>query len=163
MQKKEGAFLQAPTLPSHFWLLLLVSHFWLPFLPSHFCPPTSALLLQTFSPNIFFFSSRRKEKKTIQKKKNATKERSLLLSSHFALSFLAPTSTFLFFPFYFKHFLLASSYFQAKEKKNKEKTIEKKNMQRNKGAYLQPFVLPSHFWLPLLPSYSVFSFQAFSP
>jgi hypothetical protein len=28
MQRKEGVFLQAPTLPSHFWVLLLPSHFY---------------------------------------------------------------------------------------------------------------------------------------
>jgi hypothetical protein len=70
MQVKEGAYLQTPALPFHFWLLLL---------PSRFCPPASALLFPTLSPSIFFFSSKKKEKKhkekkTIEKKKMQRKE-----------------------------------------------------------------------------------------
>ncbi len=42
MQRREGAFLQAPTLPFHFWL---------PFLPSHFWP----FVLNVFSWHLFLF------------------------------------------------------------------------------------------------------------
>ncbi len=51
------------------------------------------------------------------------------LPSHFWLLLL---------PFCFKCFLLTSSSFQTKEKKNtmKKKTIEKKKMQKKEGTYL---------------------------
>jgi len=58
-QRREGAYLQAPILPSHVWLLLL---------PSCFCLPAFALLFQMFFPSIFFFSNRRKKKNTKKKK-----------------------------------------------------------------------------------------------
>jgi hypothetical protein len=73
------------------------------------------------------------KQKPIEKKKNANKGRSLLssfaLPSHFWLLLL---------PFHFKCFLLTSSSFQTKEKKNtmKKKTIEKKKMLKKKGTYL---------------------------
>jgi len=95
VQRRERAFLQAPTLPFHFWLPLLRSHFAFSLLALafalslclltfdfRFCAFTFALLFQTFSLSIFFFSSIRKEKKrkrkkTIEKKTNAEKGRSL--------------------------------------------------------------------------------------
>jgi hypothetical protein len=51
---------------------------------------------------------------------------------------------------------LASSFSHAKEKRKKtkkKKTIEKKKMQRKEKAFLQVPVMPSHFWLSLLPSH----------
>jgi len=94
-----------------------------------FYPPTSALLFQTLSLDIFF-SSRRKEKKNIEKKRNAEKGGSLPLSSHSTLSLLAFASTLPLLPFCFKHFLLASSSSQIEEKRKrqrKKKHREKKN------------------------------------
>jgi len=73
---------------------------------------------------ILFFSSIIKEKKTIEKKKNVKKGRSLPSNSHSALSLLALASALPLLHFRFKHFLLASSSSQAKEKK---KNIKKKN------------------------------------
>jgi len=89
------------------------------------------------SPSIVFFSSKRK--KNHRTKKNSKKERSLPLSSHFALSFLAPTSTLLLLPFCFKCFLLASFSSQPKKKhthKEKKNHRKEKKMQRREGAYL---------------------------
>jgi hypothetical protein len=66
---------------------------------------------------------------------------------------LALASALPLLPFYFKHFLLASSFFKGEKKKKKEgkkKTIEKEK-NAEKGRSFSP-VLPSHFWLPLLPS-----------
>jgi hypothetical protein len=57
---------------------------------------------------------------------------------------LAPAFAFPLLPFCFKHFLSTSS-FQAKEKKHTHK--------RREGDFLQAPVLPSHFWLLLLPSH----------
>jgi hypothetical protein len=70
-----------------------------------------------FSLGIFFFSSKRKEmktkeKKTIKKKKNAKKGVSFPLSSHYALSLLAPASALLLLPFCFKCFFLTSFFSQ---------------------------------------------------
>jgi len=69
-RERERAYLQAPALPSHFWLLLL---------PSFFCP---------FVSNTFYWHLlllKQKKKKTIEKKKkNAKKGGSLPL----LLSFL---------------------------------------------------------------------------
>jgi hypothetical protein len=100
---------------------------------------------------VFFFSNIEK-KKHIRKQQQKTKRRegaylqALTLPSHFWLLFL---------PFRFKHFLLASSSSQTKEKKNtqkEKKTIEKKKKCRDKRElYLQAPDLPSHFWLLLLP------------
>jgi hypothetical protein len=51
--KREGAYLQAPALPFHFWL---------PLLPSRFCTSISSVLLA-------YFSSQTKEKKNTHRKK----------------------------------------------------------------------------------------------
>jgi hypothetical protein len=58
-----------------------------------------------------------KEKKTIEKKKYANKGRSLPSNSRYTLSLLTPASTLSLLHFRFKCFLLASSSFQAEEKK----------------------------------------------
>jgi flagellar biosynthesis component FlhA len=130
----------------------------------------STLLFQLLSPSIFFFSNRRKEeknkeKKTVEKKRNAKKGRSFPSSLCFAFSFLALVSAFPLLSFCFKRFLLAFSYFQYKKiRKNKEKkTIVEKKMQRREKTFLQTPALPSHFWLPLLPSrFCPFVSNAFS-
>jgi hypothetical protein len=120
-KRRKGTYLQAPTLPSHFWFLLL---------PSRFCTSISS----AFSPNIFF--SKTKEKKNINKKKFAEKGRSLPSSSHSAFSFLAPASGLPLLHFHFKCFLLASFFSQVEEKKNtkKKKTIEKKKNAEKGGS-----------------------------
>jgi len=121
--KKGGSFnfLQAPTLPFHFWLLLL---------PSHFYPSVS----NTFSWHLFLLKQKKRKKKNKKKKTiekiNAKKGGSFPSSSCIALSFLAPASTLSLMPFYFKFFLLASSSSQTKEKKREKK------MQRREGTYL---------------------------
>jgi hypothetical protein len=46
--EKEGAYLQAPVLPSHFWLLIL---------PSCFCPFVSS----TFSWHLLLFKQKKKK------------------------------------------------------------------------------------------------------
>jgi hypothetical protein len=80
-KRREGAYLQTPALPSHFWLLLL---------PSRFC---------TFISNAFslhFLLLKQKKKKTQRKKKNHRKEnlckegKELTSSSHFASRFWLP-------------------------------------------------------------------------
>jgi hypothetical protein len=59
LQRKDGAFLQAPNLPSHFWF---------PLLPSHFCSFVSNAL---FSHLLLL--KQKKKKENIEKKKNAKK------------------------------------------------------------------------------------------
>jgi len=63
-----------------------------------------------------------------------------------------------FYPFV-QAFSLGVFFFsnRRKEKNTKKKTIEKKKMQKREGAYFQAPVLPSHFWLLLLP----FCFKCF--
>jgi hypothetical protein len=89
--------------------------------------PASILPLLHFYFKRFFLASsffqakdkKNKEKKTHKEKKNVEKGGSFASSSHYALSLLAPASAFSLLPFCFKRFLLASSYFQTKEKKKK--------------------------------------------
>jgi hypothetical protein len=87
-----------------------------------FLAPASAFLFQTLSPDIFFFSNKRKEKK---KKKNHREKK---CKEGRELSFKLPLYLLTFgshlcppfLPFCFKHFLVASFFFQAR-KKNKKK------------------------------------------
>jgi uncharacterized membrane protein len=102
-KRREGA----PTLPSHFWLLLL------PFCFKHF------FLASSFS-HAKEKRKKTKKKKTIEKKKNAKKGKSFPSSSRYALSLLALASTLPFMPFYFKCFFLASS-FQVEENEEEKK------------------------------------------
>jgi hypothetical protein len=148
MQRKEGPFLQAPILPSHFWV---------PLLPSHLCVSVS----NAFSWHLFLLKQKG-GKKTIEKKTNAKKGRSFLLSSHFTLSLLGPASTFPLLPFCFKHFLRTSSSSQGDEKK--EKTIEKKKKCKEGKELtfklsLCPFTFGFCVWLLIF----ALSFQVFSP
>jgi len=177
MQRREGAFFQALTPPSHFWLSLLpfyFKHFLLASssyqvgkkmqrregvfpqaftMPSHFWlllrPFTFAFLFQMFSRSIFFFSCR---------KKNAKKGGSLLSSSCFAFSFFASIFGLMFLPFRFKRFFLGIFFFSSKKKEIK--TQRKKKKKKGKElTYFQAFILPSHFW----PHVFVLSFQGLSP
>jgi hypothetical protein len=50
----------------------------------------------------------------------------------------------------FQIFSLGIFFFSNKKKKHTH-TQRRKNMQIKEGAYLQAPILPSHFWLPLLP------------
>jgi hypothetical protein len=95
-KRREGASLQIPALPFHFWLLLLPFYF-----------------------KCFLF--KHKKKKPIRKKRNAEKGRNSPSSSHSALSLLAPTSALPLLHFCFKHFLLASFSSQAKQKNKKQR------------------------------------------
>jgi flagellar biosynthesis protein FlhB len=107
---------------------------------------------------LFFFSSirrRRRKKKTIKKKKNAKKGGNFPSSSHFALSLLAFTSTFLLLPFYFKHFLLGIFFFSKLKFKNKKIKNNKNREEKNaeKGGRL-PSSSHSTFSL-LAPTFSL--------
>ncbi len=98
---------------------------------SRFCLLTFALLFQALSLSIFFFSSKKKKKnekkkKTHRKEKNANKERSLLSSFRFALSFLAPTSALSF------QALSPNIFFFSNKRKKKHN--EKKNHREEKNA-----------------------------
>jgi hypothetical protein len=109
--RKEGTYFQAPALPFHFWV---------PLLP--FC-------FKCFLITSSYFQT--KEKKTIKNKRNAEKGGSFPSSSRYAVSLLAPASTFPLLPFCFKRFFLASSSSQVEE--NKRKT-RKKNRREKKNA-----------------------------
>jgi hypothetical protein len=86
-----------------------------------------------FYLDIFFLSSRRKKKKKPQRKKYMQKKgRSLPLSSCFALSLLALVFAFSLLHFYFKCFLLVSSFSQAKKKNNVEKKTQREKKKKNK-------------------------------
>ncbi len=146
----EGVYLQAPTLPFQFG--------------SSFCLPAFALLFQ-----VFFLRKKThthtQRKKTIKKKKNVKKGESSPSNSRFTLSLLVPTYAFLLLYFHFKRFLLASSSFQAKEKKKntkEKKTINKKKCKEGKELTfklpLYPLIFGSYFY----PSVSTLSFQALS-
>jgi len=108
-----------------------------PIFGSNFSPLAFALFFQKFTPKIFFFSKRKKKKKTIEKKKNADKGRSLPSSSRSALSLLAITSSLLFLPFCFKHFLLGIFFFSSRrKKKHKEKKNHREEKKCRKGREL---------------------------
>ncbi len=145
MQRREGAFLQTPGLPSHFWLLLL------PFCFKHFLLASSSFQAK---------KRKNKEKKTIEKKINAKKGRSFPLSSRFALSLLA-----LAFALLFQTFSLGIFFFSSKRKKKtkKKKHIEKKKNAEKGGS----FPSNSHSALSLLApastSHSTLLFQMLSP
>jgi len=109
MQRKEGAYLQAPTLPFHFWL---------PLLPFRFCISIS----NAFSWHLLLFKqkkTKKQKKKPIEKEKNAKKGRNLPLSSRYALSFLASASVFSFQA-------LSPSIFLFSNKRKKKNTQRKK-------------------------------------
>jgi len=78
---------------------------------------------------------------------------SLPSSSYFALSFLAFISTFSLLHFYFKRFLLVSSFAQAKKK-----PIEKKKNANKGRSLLSSFRFALSFFAPT----SALSFQALS-
>jgi hypothetical protein len=127
--------------------------------------PTSTLLFQTLSPDIFFFSTRKKQnktkkEKTIEKKRNAKKGENFPSSSRSALSLLAPAFTLPLLPFCFKCFFLASSASQIEENKTKQRKKthrEEKNAKKgtsfpsNSCSALSLFTPASV--LPLLPFY----------
>ncbi len=75
MQRKEGAYLQALTLPCHFWL---------PLLPSCFCPfISSAFTLASSFSQVEEKKKKNTKKKNHREKKNAEKGRSLPFFSRF--------------------------------------------------------------------------------
>jgi hypothetical protein len=122
-KRREGAYLQALALPSHFWV---------PLLPFYF----KCFLLASSSSQV-----ERKKQKNHRKKRNANKEGNFLSNSHSVISFLGPTSVLPFLPFCFKRFLLFSS--RIKEKKNAEKGGSLFSSSRSTH---------SHFWLLILDS-----------
>jgi hypothetical protein len=101
-KKKEGAYLQAPTLPSHFWL---------PLLPFYF----KCFLVASSSSQVG------EKKKTIEKKRNTKKGGTFPLSSRSTLSLLGLAFALPLLPLCFKHFILAFSPFQAKKKGKKQR------------------------------------------
>jgi hypothetical protein len=116
--------------------------------------PVSTLLFQTF----LLASSSFQEKGKKNKEKNNHREEKKCREGR-ELSFKVPLCPFTFssrfypptFALLFQTFSLTSSFSQVEEKKRK--TIEKKKMQRRDGVFFQALTLPSHFWLPLLPSH----------
>jgi hypothetical protein len=103
--KKGGIFLQAPTLPSHFWLLLL------PFCFKCFSWHFLLLKQKKITKNIW--------NKTIKKIKMHRKEGAFLQAPTMAFHFWLPLLFSPLLPFCFKGFLLASSSSQTEEKKRK--------------------------------------------
>jgi len=107
---------------------------------SHFAfsllAPTSTLLFQTLSHDIFFLL-KQKKRKTIEDKRNAKKGGSFPSNSHFALTFgsrfCPPISTLLFQT-------LSPSIFFFSSRRKKEK-----KMQRKEGTFFQVPTLPFHF------------------
>jgi len=110
-KQREGAYLQALALPSHFWLMLLPFRF------------------KLFSRSIFFFSSEREKNYTVKKKCKEGKELT------FKLLFCPLTFGFCFWPLIFGLSFQALSpwHFFFKWKK-KEKHKEKKNHREEKNA-----------------------------
>ncbi len=103
IKRREGTYLQALTLPSHFWL---------PLPPFYF----KCFLLASSCSQV-----EKKNRKTIEKKRNAKKGGNFPSNSHSVISFLGLASTFPFLPFCFKCFLLFSSRIEKKKKKCKER------------------------------------------
>jgi hypothetical protein len=67
MQRKEGDYIQAPTMPSHFWLLLLPSYFY-PFVSSVFSWHLLLLKQKKRKTNTKGKKNHRKEKKCREEK-----------------------------------------------------------------------------------------------
>jgi len=107
-RRREGAYLQTPTLPSHFWLPLLHFRF-------------KCFFLASFSSQI-----KKIKIKTIEQKINVEKGKSLPSRSCSTFSLLTPASTLPLLHFCFKRFLLASSSSQAEEKKNTHTHTQRK-------------------------------------
>ncbi len=131
MQKREGVFLQAPTLCSHFWLSFLPSHFWLS-------------ISNVFSQHLFLLKQQKiiKKKTTIEKKKMQRKEGAYLQTLTLPFHFWFPLLASCFYLFISSTFSLASSFSQAEEKKEKHKTKsqKRKKMQRKEGNYLSSLI-----------------------
>ncbi len=108
MQRREGVFLQAPTLPFHFWLSLLP-----------FC--FKCFLLASSSSQ-----TKEKKRKTIEKKRNAEKGGSFPSSSCSTLSLLASASTLLF------QMLSLGIFFVSSGRKGKKNHKEEKNCRERK-------------------------------
>jgi hypothetical protein len=125
IKRREGAYLQAFVLPSHFWLPLL------PFYFKHFLLASS--------------SSQAKKKKKKTKKKKCRKRKALsfklpLYPLNFGSCFSLPTFALMFQMFSYSIFFFSN--------------IMGKKMHKREGAFLEALTLPFHFWLPLLPSHS---------
>jgi hypothetical protein len=109
MQRKEGAFLQAPTLPFRFWLTIF---------PSHFYPS----ILNVYSWHLLLLKQE-KRKKTLRKKNHKEEEKCregkelsfklLLYPLTFGSHFWLPIFALLFQMLSFGNFLFSS-------KKNKK-------------------------------------------
>jgi hypothetical protein len=54
-------------------------------------------------------------------------------------------------------------FFFSNTKKTKHTRKQQKEPKKREGVYLQAPTLPSHFWLPFLPSTFALMFQAFFP
>ncbi len=143
MQRKERAFLQVPTLPFHFWVLLL---------PSHLCP----FISNTFSWHLLLLKQKKRKKtkkKNHREEKNAKKRRSFPLKSHSALSPFGSHFWLLTYALLFQT-LSPDIFFFSSKKKQKNKKNHREKQKCNEGrAYFQAFILPSHFLLLLMASY----------
>jgi hypothetical protein len=104
-------------------------------------------------------SSQTQKRQNIQEKQQKKKPRERKELT-FKLSLCPPIFGSCLYPSISSVFSLASSSSQI-EKKNR-KTIEKKEMQRREGTFLQTLTLLFHFWVLLLPSFFALSFQTLS-
>ncbi len=149
MQRREGFFLQAPTLPSHFQLLLL---------PSHFCPSVS----NTFSLHLLLLKQKKKE----NKEKNHKEEKKCREGE--ALSFKLPLCPLTFGSHFWP--LISALLFQAlslqhilflkqKEKKHKKEKKWRKGREISFKLPCCPFIFGFRF----CPLISTFLFQTLSP
>jgi hypothetical protein len=114
MQRREGVFLQALALPSHFWVLLLPSHF------------------KCFFWHLLLFKHK-KRKENHREEKNAEKGRSFPLNSALAFHFWFPLLPFCFCPFVsntFSWHLLFLKQKKRKEKQRKKNHREEKNVEK---------------------------------
>jgi len=135
MQRKEGAFLQTPALPFHFWLPLLP-----PILP--FC--FKCFLLASFSSQV---EEKEKKKPPIEKKKNAEKGENFPFSSCSTLSLLVLASALLF------QTLSPSIFFFSNKKKEKENHREEKKCREGRELTFKLslclLTFGSCFWPPI--------------
>jgi len=138
-KRREGAYLQAPALPFHFWFLLLSICF-------------KRFLLASSSSQV-----KEKKRKTMEKKRNAMKGKNFPSSSRSALSFLAPAFTHLFQTLSFGIFFFSN---RIKEKENHG---EKKNCRKRKEFSFKLLLYPLTFGSRFCPPTSGLLFQTLFP
>ncbi len=124
MQRREGVHLQAPVLPSHFWLLLLPFYFYL-------------FVSSIFSWHFLLLKQKKRKKNTkkkkSQRKKKCKEGKELTFKLPFYPSFLALALAFLFQALSLGIFFFSN---KRKKKKNtkKNKSIKKKKIAEKGGS-----------------------------